>query len=335
MSLLMPIFGMDRVKTQALISSQDDIPKIIMQAIEQGKFVFFDSYALTHKGISQQLSESQYMQGNVGRHSANQRILAELAQAQRPVQRFTDLHTKRVLLSEKDPRLGSPGKNIVFDMSGNLTYNAYHNLETAIKTEGDKDYFMQQFNDHQYVTRLNQYRSPARTKRIIMQTPQKRMVHNSRHYQLHASKALRIRKLLESTNENRSLYITSMNWLNQDVTNAIIDVCRDGVTTKVIVNGTALKTGKKQLDAMHAAGVAIYVFDPENKVRHAQHSKVLLRIDGSEALLINSTANMTAQGEKEINIDCYHPGNVQATETMRRALDQYADRKCIEYGKIK
>lgn len=333
MSMLsMSLIGMD-TRTQALTSSQDNIPKVIMQAIKKGNYIFFDSYVFTHQEVGKEM-QSKHLQGNVGRHSTNKHILTQYNQ----IKRFPDLHIKRVLISEKDPRVGTPGKTMVIDTSANLSYNTYHNLETAVTTEGDKEYFGQHFEDHQYVTRLfnKENRSPVkRTKLVIEVTPQKRSVYNSRHYHLSGSKIPRITKLLHSKNKNRVLYLTSMNWLNQDVTNAIIAVHKDGVVTKIIVNGTALKQGKKQLDAMHAAGVPIFVFDPEHKVRHAQHSKVLLRIDGQDALLVNSTANMTSQGDKEINIDCYHPQNMDAVLSMRKALDEYAAQKCIEYGKIK
>jgi phosphatidylserine/phosphatidylglycerophosphate/cardiolipin synthase-like enzyme len=158
-------------------------------------------------------------------------------------------------------------------------------------------------------------------------------VFTSRTYKLGESKALRIDTLANSANPNRLLYISSMNWNAPAVTHALINAHNKGVDIKVIVNGSALRGGNEQLAQLHNAGVPVYVFDPHGEKREAQHSKLLLRFDGDDTLVINSTANLTPQGNRELNLDEYNSDS-QVAAYFKEAFDDYIAKHCVPYGEI-
>jgi phosphatidylserine/phosphatidylglycerophosphate/cardiolipin synthase-like enzyme len=340
--------GMDQNKvpvTKTFLSFRENPFTAIESALEQGKFIFVDSYVFTNAKIAATLIAAQergaLVQINHGRHPSSRSVITDLESGQISCNKLPDLHMKRILISEYDPRtlcdeqVAQLGDTQVFDMSANLTYNAYRNGEIVVQTSHDQRYFMDHYRDHVAVTSYAQKTPPhSPIKQVLQATPAKRTVLNTSQWHLNASKALRIKKLLQSANKNRVLYISSMNWDNQDITDAVKQVHEDGVQVKVIINGTALKSGKDQLDTLHKAGVPIYVFDPHQKTWQSQHTKIILRIDGDESLLIQSTANLTAQGDHEINVDCYHPQDQALVDNIRLGFDQYIAHSCVAYGAI-
>jgi phosphatidylserine/phosphatidylglycerophosphate/cardiolipin synthase-like enzyme len=332
---IMPIAGMEaEVDTCALVSAnRNNIFKAIQQSIEQGKYINIDAFIFTNEHILESIKKAKHngahIEVNVGSFAKNREFIARLREMGIKVNSVPHLHMKRILISEKDPSLGSPGKTTTFMGSSNLSYYAYRNFEVVTTARDAKEYFMANFKNHQ--TLADQKTPEKKEKLNVIDTPCGLQLFTSRTYRLSESKALRINKLANSTNKNRVLYISSMSWNAPFVTNALINAHEKGVEVKVIVNGSALKGGNEQLNILHAAGVPVFVFDPKGKKRILQHSKLLLRFDGDDTLVINSTANVTPQGDEELNLDEYNP-NKQVAQDFKEAFDDYIENYCEPYS---
>jgi len=323
--------------TRAIISQKENIFKALQGDIEQGKFVSFDTLTFTNKSVGDALKTAKdkgaCIEGTLGTHYANKNMQMFFDENDMNVTKKSQNHLKRFLISEKDPLLGSPGKCTVYEGSANPTNYAYHNYETMIQTKDDKPFFMEHFKDHTNVMH-NISRSAASEKKILEITPKKEnKAFGSDENILSESKVRRVKTLIKSKNKERVLYITSMNWNSIEMTQALIAAQRSGIIIKVILNSSALKgNGKDQLEQMHKAGVPIYIFDLENSSRNIQHSKIMLRIDGPEHLVVSSTANMTPEGDRESNIDSYYPEAEQVAKDVQKSLDELiASDSCKPY----
>ncbi|HRN78545.1 MAG TPA: phospholipase D-like domain-containing protein [Candidatus Dependentiae bacterium] len=331
----MPIAGMEKeADICALVShNRQNIFKAVQESIEQGKFINIDAFVFTNREILESIRKAKengaYIEVNVGSFSQNKGFIAQLREMGIQVTQVPHLHMKRILISEKDPRLGSPGKTTTFMGSSNLTYFAHQNFEAATTTQDATDYFMQQFENHQSLANM---KTPEKKKEKlhVAETPCGLQLFTSRSYRLSESKALRIDKLARSKQQKRVLYISSMNWNTPAVTRALINAHEQRVEIKVIVNGSALRGGNEQLNELAAAGVPVFVFDPEGLKRAIQHSKLLLRFDGDDTLVINSTANLTSQGDQEFNVDEYST-NPQVAQHFKEAFDDYIEHHCVPY----
>jgi hypothetical protein len=325
--------------SRAIFSLQENIFKDLQKDMESGdiKFIFFDTLVFTNQNLGNALKKAHendtHIEGTLGTHHSNKNMEAFFDENNIDVQKKSQNHLKRFLISEKDPRFGSPGKCIVYEGSANPTNYAYNNFETLIQTKNDKPFFMEHFKNHTNV--MNDVTNSPSKKKLVECTPEKgKHAFGSQEYKLNQSKALRIQKLANSTNTQRSLYITSMNWDSLDITQAVIDAQKSGVSIKVILNKSALEgKGKEQLAQMDAAGVPIYIYDAGEKNRTIQHTKVIVRIDGSSYLVIHPTGNITPEGDKEHNTDSYYTESEELAKDIVKALDTIiASPKCKPYA---
>lgn len=321
-----PTFQVSAATTHAIFSHKENIFKSLENDIKQANFVSFDTLVFTNQTLINALEVAHdndaHVEGTCGTHWCNRKILSSFDKKDIDVSRKSQNHLKRFLCSEKDPRLGSPGKCVIYEGSANPTNYAYHNDELLVRTENDKLFFMDHYNNHSDV--MDDVAALTLSeKKVLELTPQKQnQAFGSHENLLSASKKLRVQNLITSTNEQRMLYISSMSWNSTDMTQALIDAHKSGVSVKVILDRSALTgNGKDQLAQMHTAGVPIYVYYPGKNSRNIQHMKVMLRIDGSEYLVVNSTANMTPEGDKESNIDSYYPQSEQMGKKIKNELD--------------
>lgn len=328
----------DAATTRAIFSHKENIFKDLQNDTEQAKFVFFDTFVFTNQQLANTMKKAHdngaHIEGTLGTHWCNKNIENFFDTNDMNVNTVSQNHLKRFLLSEKNPHFGSPGKHTVYVGSANPTNYAYNNHETMTKTENDKEFFMEHFKDHMNLVH-NVETCTSAEKKVLECTPTKKnTAFGSRENALIASKIERVRTLIKSKNEQRILYISSMTWNSAEMTQALIDAQQSGVTIHVIVDRCALEgKGKEQLMQMHKAHVPIHVYDSGENNRTIQHSKVMVRIDGPDYLVINSTANMTPEGDKENNSDSYHNKNTeQLGKDMQESLDNLiADNRCKAY----
>lgn len=325
--------------TRAILSHKENIFKDLQNDLEKGNFIFFDALVFTNKTIGNALLNAEEnnnanIEGTIGTHWCNKTMKVFFDKNDIEVDTIKNNHLKRFLISEKDPRLGSPGKCAIYEGSANPTNYAYNNKEILVQTKNDRKFFMDHFNHHNNIVNDDSICSLSE-KEVLQLTPRKRnTAFGSNEIILSLSKEKRVQSLIESQNKRRILYITSMNWNSPEMTQALIDAQEDGVIIRVILNHSALKgKGKEQLTEMHNAGVPIFIYNPGKNNRTIQHSKVMLRIDGTEHLLINSSANMTPEGDKEHNSDSYYPNNKKMVTEVRLELKKFIAEECKSYKK--
>lgn len=311
--------------TRAIFSHDENIFKDLENDISQANFISFDALVFTNETLGNALKKAKnngaQIEGTLGTHHSNKTMQNFFDKNDINVEKKSQNHLKRFLLSEKDPNLGSPGKHVIIMGSANPTNYAYRNVELYTRTENDKPFFMQHFKDH---TNVIKNTDAASEKQIVKYTPQKEnKAFGSYDTMLSASKALRVQKLINSKNEQRMLYISSMTWNSPEMTQVLIDAQKNDITIRLILDKSALTgKGKEQVAQMHNAHIPIYIYDPGENSRNIQHSKVMLRIDGTEYLVINSTANMTPEGDKENNVDSYYPESETMGKTIKYSLDK-------------
>lgn len=327
--------------TRAIFSHKENIFKDLQNDTEHAKFVFFDTLVFTNQQVANTLKKAHdngaHIEGTVGAHWCNKNMETFFDENNINVSKAPQNHLKIFGMSEKDPRLGSPGKCSLYEGSANPTQYAYHNFETVIQTKNDKPFFMQHFKNH--INALEDKTNvvdihDSTEKKVLKFTPQKEnTAFGSHENALNASKVIRIQNLIKSKNEQRTLYITSMNWNSVAMTQALIDAHNDGVTIYVILNRSALEgKGKEQLAQMHKAQVPIYIYDSGENKRTIQHSKVMVRIDGPNYLVVNSTANVTPEGDNENNVDSYYPDSQSIGKEICVELDKLiTDSRCKPY----
>lgn len=323
--------------TRAILSHKENIFKDLQNDLKKGKFIFFDTLVFTNEKISDALIHAQEnndasIEGTIGTHWCNKTMKIIFDDNDIEVNKISQNHLKRFGVSEKDPRLGSPGKCTIYEGSANPTNYAYNNKEILVQTKNDKKFFMDHFNHHINIASDGTTNSESE-KEILQLTPRKRnKAFNSNEIILSLSKEKRVQSLIESQNKRRILYITSMNWNSPEMTQALIDGQKDGIIIRVILNHSVLKgKGKNQLKQMHKAGVPIFIYDPGENKRNIQHTKIMLRINGSEYLMINSSANMTPEGDTEHNSDSYYPNQKEMVTEVRRELKAFIKEECKSY----
>ena len=253
-------------------------------------FFYGSSYATTHKslieGLKKREKDGAYVEFKSGIHTSN--IFPTL----KNITFDNNHHNKGLIACEKDPSLGSPGKNVIIETSANWTYNAYRNNERGFRIFDNKDLFLQA---------LAAYHSKPQSeeeKTISSITPQKFTLLSSKNIQLNQTEICRTEtatKQASIKSNNCEIIKSSMNYSYPSSGQSLINFVKQGGTAHLIVNETALRGSKELLTEMNQEGVKVHISKEMN------HAKLFVRhINGNYYSAIG-TGNTTIEGDREIN----------------------------------
>lgn len=303
-----------------------DIPGEYKKVIEDDQYgyIYGSSYVITHKGLLNSLEEREkngaHVEFKSGVHSSNLSTTLKNSTFDR------DEHTKNVLACEKNPLLGSPGKNIIIHGSANLTYNAYRNDESGVRIVNNKDLFMQIFNIN-HLKKQNE-----KDKKIDPSTPEKPTFISSKNTQLNETENCRTEtatKIASQGNNNICEIIkSSMNYSYPASGQSLINFVKQGGKAHLIVNETAVRGAEALLTEMDEAGVNVRVS------KKMEHAKNYVRYINGDYYLAFGTNNATAEGDLQKNT-VFETTDSFLGETTMKERKEYIEKHTIPLAQAK
>lgn len=294
---------------ESFVSNLDNIPNQFVSLLKNRIYnrYRFDAFVLSNQKVIDAIKDADDrgadITGHVGTHARNK------IDGLKGVDCVPGNHGKNWVACEKSPSGGDPGKCAVYVGSEQPTNYAYGNRGVGVMIENDKNLFL---DNYHAITST----SPEKEqKTIITDTPVANKTYSSKAVDLNESRALRIAKTAKKTDKERHVYVRSMNWNDETVTQAMVDAAKSGADVQLLVNRSALtREGTEQLKEMGDAGAQVKVFDPAGKKRNILHAKDIIRVIGDDDYMyLTSNANITQKGVDEKNLETIIPKNKEIT----------------------
>lgn len=313
-----PVMGMDNNKSIQNIrftsNFKENYPYLVNNAYKNKdlnnyameQFVLNQKTSIQEMNAATQRGAKVYL--TVGAHSENKMDTYQST----TIKRDPTIHGKVTIGLDESPSKKKPTKGILLFGSANTTNQTWQhktgkpgvqfNFEAGIEIKDDMDIIPQAYK----MIKSQSPMKPTQEKITIDESPKKICIYSSKDTNLNASLALR---LDNAAKRNDKVSVRSMTFSNQEVTNAL---CALGSNAELIVDSTALTSkGIPLLQQMHDAKTLIHVFYPPKGSRTKQHAKDVIIESENKNSYISSTANITAEGDKQRNYQLYIPNNQQ------------------------
>ena len=331
------------IGTVTFLSNTDstDFPYIVQGLYKDTDFTAYASkqfafnQAQTITSMNEAYARGAKVSLEVGPHGCNKMNNFDVT----AVRRSTEMHAKITTALDSSPSKKTPTKGSFLLSSANDTNNGWkndltkpnvrYNCEAGILVKNNIKLAEQAYE----MAKSTSPMKPIDKRNVILVTPEKVTLYNSKHTRLNESWAKRLYNLADDNSDNRSAYLRTMNINNRDIVDASIKAKNSGATVEWQVHNTALtKHGEPLLTELSNAGIPVHVFNPGNS-RAIQHVKDMLIKNGEEKqTYFNSNANFTKEGDSEVNFAICIPNNKKVALDAEKDFERNKIR-CVPLAK--
>ena len=331
-----PIGAMDKSIVRFTTNFKDNYPYLVNETLNNEKLNNFamEQFVFNQQGSIESMNNATKRGAavhlTVGSHSHNNMSQYEATD----IKKDSTIHGKVTVGLDQSPSKGKPKKGILLLGSANITNSVWQhkpgkpgtqfNFESGIQITDNMDIIGQAYTMVKNQSPLK----PLQEKNIIKTTPTKISLFGSKDTNLNESLALRFKNAVEK--ENVKTIVRSMTFNDSEVADQL---CHLGKKAEVIVDESALtKNGTPLLQKMHKAGVSVNVFCPQDGSHVKQHAKDIIIESKNQQLYINSTANITTEGDKQRNYQLYIPNNKAIVMAAKKDMKK-VKKECISLPK--
>lgn len=255
----------------------------------------------------------------VGSHSQNPMNIYQAT----TLKRDPNIHGKVLAGLDTSPSKQTPKKGILLLGSANTTNSTWQhkpdkagaqfNFESGIEINNDMNIIPEAYQ----MVKNQSPMKPDAKKTIIHTTPTKMSIYSSKDTNFNTSLSQRLNNAAE---RKGSVAVRSMTFSDQEVTESLSKL---GKNAQLIVDYSALTgPGIPLLQQLHDAHVSVNVFQPQSGSRAKQHAKDVIIESEGKKIYINSTANITNQGNTQRNYQLYIPNNDQVTADAKEDFEK-------------
>ncbi len=312
--------------TVRFLTPKDNLPYVMRDAYKEPglKNYKVDAFVFSQIGVIGAMNDAvgrgAVVDLSVGIHHQNKMNQYKVT----TIRQDKAVHGKNIAALDMSPSKGEPKEALFITGSANPT--------DAVWPTGNQEVIVEVKGDVQLTTKAYQLmrsNSLVAEKNILLYTPDKRDVYSSQNTALNKSRAKRILTVADSTDNDRILWLSTMNFNDQDMADALSKTAESGADTRLTVNKTALtKHGIPLLKDMADKGVKVRVFYPNDGSRKIQHTKELIRND----LYVVSNANFTDEGDSQKNLETYFPHDEQLINYAKQEFERFQE-ECVTLDK--
>lgn len=270
------------------------------------KFVLNQDEAIKSMNAATQRGANVYL--TVGAHNQNKMDKYKTT----TIKRDPQVHGKLTVGLDTSPSKQKPQKGILLFGSANTTNSTWQhkpnqpgaqfNFESGLEINDDMDVITDAYN----MVKSQSPIKPQAQKTTIQNSPEKVKIYGSKDTDLNSSLARRLKNAAE---KGGSASVRSMTFSDQEVADELTKL---GPNANLIVDYSALTSkGTPLLQQMHDANVSVNVFRPVKGSHAKQHAKDAIIETNDTSMYINSTANITNEGNTQRNYQLYVPNNKQ------------------------